>query len=929
MQLSVVVKKSFVLFFLLLIWGCGDGTSGDKRDSIPPSVPSTIHATQISAGSVSISWPAASDNVGVTGYNIFKNGTYLASVSPPSLTETGLSASAQYCYTVSAFDAQGNESAKSTAACIDKTPGTVLWKFETGGAIESAPAISKDGILYVASGDGCLYALHPDGTLKWKHDTEAALFSHSSPAIGPDGTIYLGSTAYLHAINPDGSTKWKYPANFYSTPAVGLDGTVYVGDRIQMFYAINPDGSLKWSHVTSGSSLYPPAIAPEGTIYAPWGDLYAVNRDGSVKWSSSPGGYHATPAISDKGTIYVGINNALQARNPDGTLDWQMTCQSTALVAPQLGFGEPPGYFFSPVIGQDSSIYAVSLDRCDYQKYLYAVHPGGTLKWKVLLPGDALQSENSTPAIGANGIIYLQLDDGNLTGFNPDGSIKWQTQTGGAGSSPAIADDGTIYVGSLDHHLYALDSESRGLANSSCPKQFQNKYNSSNYMAIGPEDTLAPDVPSNVQAMIVSPSMLSLTWDASTDNNGQATGYKLYRNGEYLGQTGIGFTDTGLTPSTRYCYGICAVDEAGNASGISPERCLETPPAARDGELKWKFQTGTVTDATSLSKDGSIFLSSLGGYTYALTKNGTLKWKRIDLGHYTTLSSDDTLYTITGWPDFNLIAFTSEGSVKWTFPNSNYDAFIRPAIAEDGTIYAGNESGHILAITPEGTLQWELDTISRWSTPIVASTGMIYVQASPFYAISPEGVIQWQHDTGNVYQPAYAIGAEGTIYIPGNGELLALNPDGSLKWKRSGSPFSLLCGTVVVGPGEVIYIGSKDGYLHAFDGDGTVKWSYLLTSDLGGGLDNVYPVLGAGGIVYVAPGDGYLYAVRADGSLKWFFSLGGVGSGAISPSIDPDGTLYVGSGDGYFYAIQTDSMGLADSSWPKVHHDNQNSGRMP
>ena len=48
-------------------------------------------------------------------------------------------------------------------------------------------------------GSDCLYAINPNGSLKWKYKTDDRIYS-SSPAIGSDGTIYVGSGIYLYAI---------------------------------------------------------------------------------------------------------------------------------------------------------------------------------------------------------------------------------------------------------------------------------------------------------------------------------------------------------------------------------------------------------------------------------------------------------------------------------------------------------------------------------------------------------------------------------------------------------------------------------------------------------------------------------------------------------------------------------------------------------
>ena len=65
------------------------------------------------------------------------------------------------------------------------------WAFSTGGWVESSPALGMDGTAYVGSFDGKLYAINPNGTMKWSFTTGASVWS--SPAIGADGTIYVGS----------------------------------------------------------------------------------------------------------------------------------------------------------------------------------------------------------------------------------------------------------------------------------------------------------------------------------------------------------------------------------------------------------------------------------------------------------------------------------------------------------------------------------------------------------------------------------------------------------------------------------------------------------------------------------------------------------------------------------------------------------------
>ena len=158
--------------------------------------------------------------------------------------------------------------------------GTRKWVFETGGSVVSSPAIGSDGTIYVGSNDGNLYAINAHGILKWKFLTGGAV--HSRPAIGTDGTIFIGSfDHYVYAINPNGSLKWRFPTKgeVNGSPIIGQDGTIYIGSFDHYFYAINPNGSLKWKLQTEGELFSSPTIGSDGTIYfASWDHhLYAIN----------------------------------------------------------------------------------------------------------------------------------------------------------------------------------------------------------------------------------------------------------------------------------------------------------------------------------------------------------------------------------------------------------------------------------------------------------------------------------------------------------------------------------------------------------------------------------------------------------------------------------------------------------------------------
>ncbi|WP_026224185.1 outer membrane protein assembly factor BamB family protein [Marinobacter gelidimuriae] len=141
----------------------------------------------------------------------------------------GLTASASVDVTlpgVSEWPAFGGDRQRSgVRANGEKTFGSIQW--DTGpiieGVIFSSPALGSDGTVYVGSSDDKLYAINPNGgTEKWAFETDNWIIS--SPAVGADGTIYVGSfDKKLYAIKPDdGTEKWAFETGelIRSSPAL-------------------------------------------------------------------------------------------------------------------------------------------------------------------------------------------------------------------------------------------------------------------------------------------------------------------------------------------------------------------------------------------------------------------------------------------------------------------------------------------------------------------------------------------------------------------------------------------------------------------------------------------------------------------------------------------------------------------------------------
>lgn len=91
-------------------------------DTTPPSTPSALTASAVSTSEINLAWDASTDNVGVAGYYVFRDGSQVASATSTSYLDSGLTPGTTHSYSVEAFDVAGNVSAASGSASAT-TPG--------------------------------------------------------------------------------------------------------------------------------------------------------------------------------------------------------------------------------------------------------------------------------------------------------------------------------------------------------------------------------------------------------------------------------------------------------------------------------------------------------------------------------------------------------------------------------------------------------------------------------------------------------------------------------------------------------------------------------------------------------------------------------------------------------------------------------------
>jgi outer membrane protein assembly factor BamB len=325
------------------------------------------------------------------------------------------------------------------------------------------------------------------------------------------------------------------------------------------------------------------------------------------------------------------------------------------------------------------------------------------------------------------------------TSTNP-GTQKWEFATGYPVDSPVIGVDGTIYVGSSDRNLYAINPDGTRRWKFGTPGYIESS------PAIGADGTVF---------VTTSPpqggAILSYLYAVKPDG----TLRWVFKLGGYFGSSpAIGADGTVYVGSWD-----------GHLYAVNP-----------NGKQKWAFKIVGAFSSPAIGADGSIYICSGDGNLYAVNPDGTQKWAFAVSGGTPAIGADGTIYV--GSDDHNLYAVNADGMQKWTFTTGG-GVESSPAIGADGTVYVGSDDHNLYAVNPDGTKKWVFATGSIvLSSPAIGVDGTIYVGSDDgnIYAVNADGTQKWASLTGGIVYSSPAIGSDGTIYVGSSDyNLYALN----------------------------------------------------------------------------------------------------------------------------------------------------------
>jgi hypothetical protein len=632
--------------------------------------------------------------------------------------------------------------------------GAQLWEYCFGDAMCSPPAVAADGTAYICYGDQ-LSAFDTAGVVKWSYQAGADLNSRFPPVVGPAGRIYIVSYEQeLYAVDSGGTLAWSVPlaGDWAGSLALGADGTICIGCGDERIYSYDSNGVIRWSYYLGGycESL---SVDASGMVYAPANNcrLFALNADGTLKWWwVTPFNVASKPVIGEDGAVYVMTDDGtLSAIGPGSVMDeytasgyvkeegtgvglagvsvnitgeepvvtdasgfWSKSglAPGTYLASPnKAGLRFTPGLSMFSVEAGDVAIEdfsGVALTPAVWQ--MYGMNGGHTrcsphtgpaapnVAWSTWLEGYPFREEF---AIGGDGVVYSQ--SGNA--FNFDGTERWGYPAGAR--APALsAVDGTVYISSGEA-LLALTPA--GVL----------KWSMGGLSLV---PTIAPD-----DSLVLGKDSVIVL---------DLAGYTRWR------RSGLG-VDYRTSPAV-------GADGAIYAIRLPHEVCALNP----DGTERWAtvVDTGGATERgflwTAVADDGAVY-ASIGTRIFALNADGLARWSYAVAGEELlppAIGVDGALYTAivdTRVPaNKKVIALNPDGTLRWEYSTDGYGVSSPLTVDVQSTVYVSiNGLGDLYALNPDGTVKWTFGCQANLTPVSIGADGTLYFgdEVGHVFALGP------------------------------------------------------------------------------------------------------------------------------------------------------------------------------------------------
>lgn len=282
--------------------------------------------------------------------------------------------------------------------------GAVVWTADLGDRVYASPLVTGDLVVVGSDADRVTALSTKTGKPRWSLRVDGD--ADTSAAMGAGGSIILAAGRIVYALRPNGAVLWRFTAKkkVYASPAVAPDGTIYIGSQDDRLYALSPHGALLWQRDLGADIDCAAAVGDAGLVYVgtDGGAVIALDALGTPRWRASIGGFvRGGLTITRDGTVLAGTYGpgprVVALDGATGAERWSFPIQGTG--APEFGIHG------APLEDADGNLYFGAPDN-----RVYALDAAGHLRFTF----DTGDDVDAPLTLGPGGVLYAGSYDGQL-----------------------------------------------------------------------------------------------------------------------------------------------------------------------------------------------------------------------------------------------------------------------------------------------------------------------------------------------------------------------------------------------------------------------------------------------------------------------------------------------------------------------------------
>lgn len=597
-------------------------------DTTPPSVPTGLAANLVQGSRVELVWTPATDDVGVTGYRVYRNGVQAGTCTTPAFTDTAGSPGTTYSYTVTARDAVGNVGPSSATLSValgrvyyiaptgnDANAGTVAAPWAT--LAKAAATMTAGDLLYIRAGTYTLTAtIAPKSGSAGRPITYAGYPGERATIDGGTGTIMsfsgrsyltLDGLRFTTAATKVGASMFDLTSSrsvsFLNCEFFGMPPENPASNENSSVIRCMRSSGFSWD-CTFRNNYFHDNLSPAIRTYTTNG--WIIENNTFVRCLEAIGGKDAPNNMLVRRNLIVGGDKAFYFSGQGGSNN--VTITENIVINTGIGFEigglgtggnlrESTFLFNNTFFNVGNLIMVWDDDYTTAQNYynnvFYATLPsdrsGGSdsagrfarMSWYASTPiatddyaidYNLLQIPSTDPSdrfvVAGQRYQTLEAWRAAFPGFDIhsiSGDPLFVDAVGGDFHLQPTSPCKTTGRDGVDMGAYPRGNDGTRIGSSLAPASM---------------DIMPPTVPTGLAGAAQSGTSVRLTWTASTDNVGVA-GYRIYRDWVQVGtSTTPSFTNDGLVPATAYRFHLIAFDAAGNACLASSAIQVTTPASS-------------------------------------------------------------------------------------------------------------------------------------------------------------------------------------------------------------------------------------------------------------------------------------------------------------------------------------------------------------